>query len=157
MKKLVKITDCLLLFSLFFCNFTALSAGNRPEEMKTLADMLRGTWAGKIEQQENKTLEMWGNWILDGHFVELVLMTKEKGNTLYIEKFIFGWKKAAQVYSCRYFNSSGESRTSSWSKKGTAAIVQSNNADHFLKLQHQGGKLLFCFNGRKMVLFLKNR
>jgi hypothetical protein len=170
-----KISVIPILLFLFCLNlFSILEAVNRPEQMKTLADLLRGKWKGADQTQPENRFEMQGNWILDGHFVSLEVLTMKGDSVIFMEKFIFGWDSNKQAYTCFYFNSSGVTGKSLWTKKDNslemlkgqskkeASGMEPSNPEFpvsngSITLQKHGAQLVFNFADRKILFHIVGR
>ncbi len=134
------------------------SEANRPDQMRQLAELLRGTWNGTlVPDQADVSLDMWGRWILSGHFLELEIVTKNKSKIVKAGKFIFGWKDSENAYSCYYYDSSGEFHSSLWSRKDGFIMVRQDDPNQFLKQGEGEGRLVFHFNGIQMIFQLSSR
>jgi len=143
---------------IIFLTGPLLRCQGRPEEMRYLADLLRGWWVGTEQQPETPLqLEMRGYWTLGGHFLELELTAKREGEIVDIEKLIFGWDCAEKAYRCWYFNSKGERKESLWRLQQDNFIVEVSKPNNSLKLEREGSMLLFSFNGKLRTYHLKQR
>jgi hypothetical protein len=132
---------------------------NRPDETATLANALRGSWTSTDKAGDGApAAELWGRWILGGHFVELEWVDRTEPGAIRQAKLILRWDAPNSSFQGWHFDADrGEVRTSSWRKTADTLLSEVTAPQDSFRLEDGGTKLILTTAGRSLVFRLSDR